>query len=71
LGRGDASIIGYTNSDYAGCTENRKSTFGYIFQIMGGVIAWRSHLQECVALSTTEAEYVTGSEACKEAIWLS
>ena len=45
--------------------------FGYIFQIMGGVIAWRSHLQECVALLTTEVKYIALSEACKEAIWLS
>ena len=71
LGKGDASIIGYTNSDYAGCAYSRKSTSGYIFQIMGGVIAWRSPLQDCVTLSTTEAEYVVASEACKEAVWLS
>ena len=71
LGRGDASIIGYTDSDYAGCADSRKSTSGYIFLIMGGAIAWRSRLQECVALSTTEAEYVAASEACKEAVWLS
>ena len=71
LGRGDVSIIGYTDSDYGGCADSRKSTSGYIFQIMGGVIAWRSRLQDCVALSTTEAEYVAASEACKEAIWLS
>ena len=38
---------------------------------MGGAISWRSHLQECVALLTTEAEYIAGNEACKEAIWLS
>jgi hypothetical protein len=71
LGKGDAYIIGYTDSDYAGCADSRKSTSGYIFQIMGGVIAWRSRLQDCVALSTTEAEYVAASEACKEAVWLS
>ena len=56
LVRGNVSIMGYTS--------------GYIFQIMGGIVAWRSCLQECVALSTTEAKYVATSEACKEAIWL-
>ena len=71
LGRGDVSIIGYTDSDYGGCADSRKSTSGYIFQIMGSAIAWRPRLQDCVALSTTEAEYVAASEACKEAIWLS
>ena len=39
LGRGDVSIIGYTYSDYGGCANSRKSTLGYIFQIMGGAIA--------------------------------
>ena len=62
LGKGDASIIGYIVSNYAGCADSRKSTSWYIFHIMGGDIAWRSHLQECVALLTIEAEYVAASD---------
>ena len=61
-----AEVEGYTDSDYAGNTDNRKSTSGYIFTYGGGAISWRSKLQECTALSTTEAEYI----AAKEAIWL-
>ena len=33
---------------------------------MGGAISWRSHLQECISLSTTKATYVIASEAYKE-----
>ena len=71
MGRGDVSIIGYTYSDYVGYAGSRKSTSGYIFQIRGDVISRRSHLQECVALSTIETRHVAASETSKEAIWLS
>ncbi|MCO5564509.1 hypothetical protein L7F22_018170 [Adiantum nelumboides] len=62
--------MGYTDSDYAGDLDNRRSTSRYVFTMAGGAISWRSRLQTCVTQSTTEAEYVAASEACKEAIWL-
>jgi hypothetical protein len=62
--------VGYTNSDYAGCLDTRKSTSGYIFKFGNGAISWRSKLQDCMATSTTEAEYVATSDAVKEALWL-
>ena len=66
----NSGVLGYTDSDYAGNSDNRRSTTGYIFTLYGGAISWMSRLQKCVALSTTEAEYVVAIEACKEAIWL-
>ncbi|MCO5595029.1 hypothetical protein L7F22_049066 [Adiantum nelumboides] len=59
-----------TDSDYAGDLDNRRPTSGYVFTMAGGAVSWRSRLQTCVTQSTTEAEYVAASEACKEAIWL-
>ena len=61
-------VEGYTDSDYAGNTDNRKSTSGYVFTYGGGAISWRSKLQECTALSTTEAEYIATSDATKEVV---
>ena len=49
---------GYSDADQAGDLEDRKSTSGYLFQIVGGPISWRSKKQDTVVLSTAEAEYV-------------
>ncbi|MCO5608072.1 hypothetical protein L7F22_062277 [Adiantum nelumboides] len=43
---------------------------GYVFTLAGGAISWCSRLQKIVALSTTEAAYISATEASKEAIWL-
>ncbi|MCO5609880.1 hypothetical protein L7F22_064113 [Adiantum nelumboides] len=66
----ELSVKGFTDSDYAGDLDNKRSTSGYVFTLAGGAVSWRSRLQDCVTQSTTEAEYVAASKACKEAIWL-
>ncbi|XP_040871220.1 secreted RxLR effector protein 161-like [Glycine max] len=38
----DLEVIGYSNSDYVGCIDTRKSTSGYIFMLASGVVSWRS-----------------------------
>jgi hypothetical protein len=62
--------LGYTDSYYEGCLDTRKSTSGYFFRFGHGGISWRSKLQDCTAIRTTEAEYVAASDAAKEAVWL-
>ena len=64
------TITGYADADYAGDTEDRRSTSAYIFMMRGGPVSWASRKQNCVTLSTTESEYVALSEAAKEAAWL-
>eukprot|EP00253_Pinus_taeda_P026081 PITA_26081 len=53
-----------------GDLDKRSSTSGYVFTLAGGAISWMSKLQNIVSLSTTEAEYIAASHACKEAVWL-
>ncbi|KAK6149390.1 hypothetical protein DH2020_016915 [Rehmannia glutinosa] len=67
---GSLETIGYTDSDFQGDIDSRKSTSGYVYTLYGGAICWRSVKQTCVADSTTEAEYVAASEAAKEVVWL-
>lgn len=64
------TIVAYTDADMAGDVDSRKSTSGYLVTYSGGAVAWQSRLQKCVALSTTEAEYVAATEACKELLWM-
>lgn len=63
-------VSGFVDSDYAGDLDRRRSTTGYVFNIHGAPVSWRSMLQATVALSTTEAEYMAMAEGVKEALWL-
>ena len=63
----NTSVVGYTDSDFAGCVDNRKLTTEYCFKFGNGEISWKWKLQECTASSTIEAEYVAVSDAMKEA----
>ncbi|KAL0296697.1 UNVERIFIED_CONTAM: Retrovirus-related Pol polyprotein from transposon TNT 1-94 [Sesamum radiatum] len=64
------SLVGYVDSNYANDRDSRRSTTSYVFTLCGACISWKSQLQNIVALSTTEAEYIATTEAFKEAIWL-
>ena len=55
--KGNQELVGYSDSDYAGDVETRKSTTGYVFQLGNSTITWNSKRQSTVAQSTTEAEY--------------
>jgi len=63
-------LIGHTDSDWAGCIDDRRSTSGYVFQLGSKVISWSSKKQATVALSSAEAEYIAATSVACEAIWL-
>jgi hypothetical protein len=64
------SVFAYVDSDFASELDKRRFTSGYVFTVVGGPVSWISKIKNVVALSTTEAEYMVFSHACKEAIWL-
>jgi hypothetical protein len=69
--RGDGlRLAGFTDSDWAGCASNRKSTPGCCFRLGSTVVSWFSRKQRSVALSSSKAEYMAVSQASCEAIWL-
>lgn len=68
--KANESIIGYTDADWGGCIIDRRSYTGYAFIFSGAAITWKSQKQRTVALSSTEAEYVSLAEAAKEALYL-
>ena len=64
------TVTGYFDSAYMDNTLDRHSTMGYIFLFHGSSITWASKKQRTIALSTTEAEYLAGTEATKESMWI-
>ena len=63
-------VEGYSDSDWAGDKEGRRSTSGFIFMLNGGPVSWCSKRRPTVALSSTEAEYIALTLAANEATWL-
>jgi hypothetical protein len=63
-------LIRYSNSDYAGCKVERRSTSG-TSQLLGrSLVSWSSKKQNSVALSTAEAEYIAAGSCCAQIIWM-
>lgn len=63
-------LIGYADADWGNDGEDRRSISGFTFQIYGATVSWTTRKQNTVALSSTEAEYVSLNQATCEAIWL-
>ncbi|WVY89239.1 hypothetical protein V8G54_034753 [Vigna mungo] len=57
---GDLKLVGYTDADFGGDEDDRKSTSGSIFFIHGAPVSWSSKKHNVIALSSYESEYVVG-----------
>ncbi|XP_059065888.1 secreted RxLR effector protein 161-like [Cryptomeria japonica] len=66
----DIELVGYTDSDWVGDSQDHEYTLGYCFSLGSGPIAWSSKKQSFIALSSTKAEYQGVVDAATKAIWL-
>nr|GEU37859.1 retrovirus-related Pol polyprotein from transposon TNT 1-94 [Tanacetum cinerariifolium] len=63
-------LKGYSDSDYAGCNMDRKSTSGACQILYGKLFCWSAKKQQSVAMSSVEAEYVAAVGYCASIIWM-
>ena len=59
-------LAGYSNADWAGCIDDRKSTSGGCFYLGNNLVSWMSKKQNSVSLSTAEAEYIATASYCAQ-----
>lgn len=67
---GNDEMVGHCDADWAMDLDQRCSTTGYVFQIQGGAISWATRRQPTIALSSTEAEFMSMVAAIQESLWL-
>ena len=64
------SLCGYTDLDWAGDKDDRKSTSGACQFLGRSLVCWSSKKQNCISLSTAESEYVAAASACTQLLWM-
>ena len=67
---GKFDLIIYYDADYAGSKTDMKSTSGTCHFVGDSLVSWSSKKQNCVVTSTIEAEYISSTLACSQAIWM-
>ncbi|GJZ14463.1 retrovirus-related pol polyprotein from transposon TNT 1-94 [Tanacetum coccineum] len=63
-------LIAYSDADHVGCKDDCKSTSGGLQFLGGKLVSWSLKKQDCTAMSTAEAEYVSLSACCAQVIWM-
>ncbi|PNX90667.1 gag-pol polyprotein, partial [Trifolium pratense] len=66
----NSMLMGYCDADWAGCADDRKNTSGGCFYLGENLISWFSKKQNCVSLSTAEAEYIAAGSSCSQLLWM-
>jgi len=64
------NLLGYSDSDWAGCADDMRNTSGYCFTLSSGMFSWCSKKQEVIVQSTSEAEYIVVLAGVNQALWI-
>ena len=63
-------LYGYADADWASDQGSQCSITGYLVLLSGSAISWNSRAQKTIALSSTEAEYMSLSDTCRQLVWM-
>ena len=66
----DFNLVGYSDSDFAGCKIDTKSTSGSCQLLGGRLVSWFSKKQKSISTSTAEAEYIAAGSCCAQILWM-
>ncbi|XP_059654657.1 secreted RxLR effector protein 161-like [Cornus florida] len=66
----NSEIEGYTDANWAGNKDDRKSTSGDCFYVGTNLVSWYSNKQNCISLSSCEAEYIATGNCCTQLLWM-
>ena len=70
LGGKTPEVVAFTDADWGSHRDDRRSIGAYLIKIGDGAVSWKSKKQSCVALSSTEVEYMALCQASKESVWM-
>ena len=66
----NACLAKYSDADWAGSVDDRKSTLGGCFYLGNNLVSWMSKKQNSVSLSTAEAKYIAAGSCCTQLLWM-
>ena len=69
-GKSDTGIIAYADADWGSDQATRRSNSGLLVLLGDAAVSWNSRAQKSIALSSTEAEYMSLSDASRQLVWI-